>query len=521
MVFVVTLLTVSSQFSAISADTLHPDRTPYFEIRKAQIQQQHPHDARPVRLKSEVFLPDGTLEQNLVHARSLHPAANTIHAIARFQRLPSPAQQVKLATFGIRVLHYLPDDAFLVSLSTSISPDQLRAADVNWLGAIYSEDKLPPRVQSSGIGSWAVRAGETADLRLKYYEDVDLKKAAKTLEALGVQITQLNEDLLQFTANVPLNKLAELAAMDWLRWIEEVPPPPAPFNDGSRANVQANAVQATPYNLSGAGVVVGEFDVGYVDSKHGDLAGRVVLADGSNTVVNLHSTHVAGTMAGNGNSSFFNRGLSRQWRGMAPATKIISYTFTDSLPKHKDAIRNYGIVVSQNSWGHIVGGFFGNCSLYGDYGMNAPDYDRIITGLYGDRISVVFAAGNARNNFDTNGCGVGPYHTIGPPGTGKNIITVGAINSDDNSMTTFSSWGPTDDGRLKPELVAPGDEVGGDGGITSTAPGNSYSVLRGTSMAAPAVSGAVALLVEDFRNRFGGAQSASLDGQSTAHSFGG
>jgi hypothetical protein len=117
---------------------------------------------------------------------------------------------------------------------------------MNWLGAIYSEDKLPPRVQSSGIGSWAVRAGETADLRLRYYEDVDLKNAAKTLEALGVHIIQLNEDLLQFTANVPLNRLAELAAMDWVRWIEEVPPPPTPFNDGSRANVQANAVQTRP-----------------------------------------------------------------------------------------------------------------------------------------------------------------------------------------------------------------------------------------------------------------------------------
>ena len=181
LVCAVTLLAASSQFSAISADAPHPDRTPYSEIRKARLQQQHPPDARPVRLKSEVFLPAGTLEKNLVHARSLHPDANRIHAIARFQRLPSPAQQAKLETFGIRVLQYLPDDGFLVSLSPSISPDQLRAAGMDWLGAIYSGDKLPPRVQLSGIGSWAVRAGDTADLRLKYYEDVDLKEAAKIL----------------------------------------------------------------------------------------------------------------------------------------------------------------------------------------------------------------------------------------------------------------------------------------------------------------------------------------------------
>src|SRR6185369_9993871 len=110
LVWVVTLLAANSRFSAISADAPHPDRTPYFEIRKVQLQQQHAPDARPVRLKSEVFLPAGTLEKNLVHARSLHPDAKRIHAIARFQRLPSPAQQVKLATFGIRILQYLPDD---------------------------------------------------------------------------------------------------------------------------------------------------------------------------------------------------------------------------------------------------------------------------------------------------------------------------------------------------------------------------------------------------------------------------
>jgi hypothetical protein len=68
-------------------------------------------------------------------------------------------------------------------------------------------------------------------------------------------------------------------------------------------------------------------------------------------------------------------------------------------------------------------------------------------------------------------------------------------------MTFFSSWGPVADGRLKPELVAPGAQGGGDGGVTSTVPGNGYAMRQGTSMAAPSVSGAVGLLVEDYRNR--------------------
>lgn len=67
-------------------------------------------------------------------------------------------------------------------------------------------------------------------------------------------------------------------------------------------------------------------------------------------------------------------------------------------------------------------------------------------------------------------------------------------------MTSFSSWGPTDDGRLKPDIVAPGCQSGGDGGVTSTVPGDAYNTFCGTSMATPAVSGSVALILQDYRS---------------------
>jgi hypothetical protein len=91
------------------------------------------------------------------------------------------------------------------------------------------------------------------------------------------------------------------------------------------------------------------------------------------------------------------------------------------------------------------------------------------------------------------------FANVNPPKPAKNLLVVGALNSNDASMTDFSSWGPVDDGRVKPEVVAAGDEQGGDGAIKSTVPGGGYSIMSGTSMAAPAGTGAAALVMEHHR----------------------
>jgi subtilisin family serine protease len=111
-------------------------------------------------------------------------------------------------------------------------------------------------------------------------------------------------------------------------------------------------------------------------------------------------------------------------------------------------------------------------------------------------VVVVTAAGNRGFNKlanpDPDATGDYRYISITDPGNAQSVITVGATHRympHTYGVSYFSSRGPTGDGRTKPDLVAPGER------IDSCAPGGDYETMDGTSMAAPHVSGAAALLM--------------------------
>jgi len=142
----------------------------------------------------------------------------------------------------------------------------------------------------------------------------------------------------------------------------------------------------------------------------------------------------------------------------------------------------YDIDIANNSWGKV------EWHVYKDY---AAALDAIVRGALGKPISMAWAAGNE-----------GGWATILCTGVAKNVVTVGATNSDDDSLWPWSNKGPTEDGRIKPDVVAPGCEAG-DGEIWSTLPSNRYGGACGTSLAAPSVSGTMALILEDWRATHG------------------
>jgi hypothetical protein len=448
-----------------------------------------------IRLRSRKFTPP----EDVVTAIQSHvqrSGRERVHVLMQFHDIPDTPQRGILGNASISLLNYVPRKAWFASVPRGVTQAQLAGANVRWIGPILPEDKVFPPILNRGVGSWAVNEDGSVNLEVSFFDDVSLDEARELLVGMGAVIKEESAVSNRLTITVSPDRLMDIANEDIVRWIIEERPPKIEFNDGSRANVGADDVQGTPYNLSGAGVDVGIWDGGAVDSTHDDFGTRVTVAD--SVAVGDHATHVAGTMSGDGTLSESAGGTAYQWRGTAPQIDVISYYWDDNIIDHEGAIDGYGIEISQNSWGSnmsVIG-----YEYLGYYGWDAYEYDDIVGGLYGDRICVVFAAGNDRDNVAYD------YDTVAPPSTAKNIISVGAINSDNNSMTVFSGWGPTDDGRIKPDVVAPGDEAGGEGYIRSTLPGDTYggSGWYGTSMAAPCVSGCASLIIEDYRSLYSG-----------------
>ncbi len=256
---------------------------------------------------------------------------------------------------------------------------------------------------------------------------------------------------------------------------------------------------------------------------------RVTVIDSA--AVNTHATAVAGTAAGDGSGSAGGRG-----EGVATSADVLSAGYQQSggtMPFWDNAgdletdlalARNtHDADLANHSIGSNVAQNGDPCSREGDYGVASSLLDGIVRGdnaAVGSALVSIWSAGNERTGQSgqrRGRCGA-DYATTAPPACAKNPIQVGAANSDGSSMTAFSSWGPCDDGRLKPLVVAPGCETTlvsptrEDGVLTALAGSDSaYGVRCGSSYAAAATSGVAALLIEDWRALgFGGATARPL-----------
>jgi hypothetical protein len=459
--------------------------------------------------------------------------ADQKHLVVQFDGPVTDAKRAELRAAGLSLLNYVGDNAYFAAFDDAgINQDALR--DVSSLRAsmaIQRDWKLHPSLIRDEIHAWAIvndnkAPGEkeaapkdgpriaTANdetivaVYVLFHPDVKLETTARGIvRSHGGRVHSLMRSINGFVVEMPAKNVKALAGEDAVQYMEPPLPQFSEMNDSNRIITGANTVQAAPYNLDGSGVSVLVYDGGEVLASHPDFGGRATVRDTSG--VSDHSTHVAGTVGGNG------AGSSGQYRGMAPGVTIESYGFEqpgglspgflytdpgDLEADYDDAINTFGADISNNSIGTNTAPNGYPCEWTGDYGVTAALIDAITRGSLGDPMRIVWANGNERQ---TTRCG-DLYNTTAPPAGAKNHITVGALNSNNDSVTSFTSWGPVDDGRIKPDVSGPGCQSDGDNDVTSTSSSGGYTGKCGTSMAAPTIAGLSALLLQDYRVQYPG-----------------
>jgi Raf kinase inhibitor-like YbhB/YbcL family protein len=505
--FTIPLLLFICLAAPISADSPEKDKAP------------------PIQLASRAFTPPPGLDPALATLQASAADAPR-HLLIQLHTIPTEAERAALEAAGVRLLGYIHTNAWLASVSGSLDLAAPAYALIRWAGPLLPQDKIEPVILQQGLWPWAVAPDGRVQLQILFFEDVPAGQAAEVLARHGGQVQTAGAVSPRYIAWFPkADVVTALAAEDGVQWVESGPAPRSTRedpsgsgadglitiqNDLARLRTNVNTLQTAQPGLTGSGVVIGIWDSGQV-APHPDFTGRLTVktTDSVDTSGGGHATHVAGTAAGDGRESINHGGLANQWRGVASGATILSYSFNDSDIEagHQEAI-GLGLDISQNSWGDTIDGQ--SCALFGDYTANDKMFDEIIAGKYGKGVVVSIAVGNDRDSaIGENWCGITDgYGTIGPPSGAKNGIGVGATLSEDDAMTFFSVWGPTDDGRLKPDVVAPGDSATQAirSTIVSGTPGNytyGYGPSQGTSMATPHVSGIAALLVQRYKAVFG------------------
>jgi hypothetical protein len=493
--------------------------------------------------------------------------ASTAGKALRFIQFPGPIQDVwyeALMRAGLEIVTYIPDYAYVVWGSA----EQLRrvgdSAPVRWEGTYYPGYALHPDLLVSP--ETPPTDYELTDIVVQVYSHADAEAVVAHLHAIAVEVLRpaiRTHGTIIVGIQVPRRLVTGLASLPGVITVEPLMTPESLDEvQGQLIAGNVNAIGSQPVGpgylywltatvglptLPSAYPIVDITDDGIDEGRDSPLhpdfyelgdvqhSHRLMYntnwttdsaADSAGGHGNLNASIVAGYNARTGwryqDAEGYNYGLGINPFGPIAGSKVFSNAGLWAFPQYHDMVAHaytQGARIISNSWGDSRG--------KGTYRIDDQIYDGLVrdadAAMPGAQaVTILFAAGNSGSESST----------IGSPGNAKNVITVGAsenyrptwvdgcfvgaIGADNaNDIIRFSSRGPTADGRVKPELVAPGTHIVGAASQAATYNGMAicdtyhpagqtlYAASSGTSHAVPAVAGAVSLLTRYYQDRFG------------------
>jgi len=460
-----------------------------------------------IRLAARKFIPPEGFDAGFRTALDAQPPGGGLHGYIQFRDPLTLSDHALLETAGVRLVDFLHHDVYVAWVPRDI--DWAGAGlgqKVRWTGPIETNDKIGLAVRIGPLPPWAFD-GSTGEVRVvvNIFRDSDVAAVLRTLGIRQIKVMgRLSVRSVAILAT--LVELRNLAAMDSIQSIEMGPVPKFPLNENGRRTTNTDAVQrpvrataAGSFGLAGwtgNGVRIGVFDSKGFDESHADFSGAYPGGTGSSRVYEPgsgptydHATQVASVAAGNGSLSDLSGFPEWSLRGHAPRASLGNFV-NDADEGLHDAITEQDTHVTVHPY---------NQGIEPKYYGTADDFDLRVRGdatWDGDKIEPRCEIWSLGNNGVTADVGPTEGYYSGVAAA-KNVIAVGSVDALDGQVSDLSSLGPTYDGRVKPDLVAPGAYDSLENiGLWAAIPGPGYGQASGTSFAAPAVAGILALMME-------------------------
>ncbi len=443
---------------------------------------------QPVRFTKGNFVTGNNISKQDFNKVNLQPSlfSDRYFVLVQFSALPTEQTKQYLKNAGVELGDYFPGNAYLATIKNDFDFSLLKdlgISSVNNIPFFYKTDPSLFSYQSTNVKDIV------KTFAVSYYASLDKSTVQQELQKAGaVIVTTKFADAHIVFIRPDKNVITAITALPFVNYINLQVMSDRILNYKSiQTHGLSSLLSPAGRQLSGKGVTVGVGDDAEI-SSHLDFTGRLI-----NRVYyfsNYHGIHTSGTVAGAGL-------LDPKNHGMAPRATLVSQWFSDIITNTPVYVTDYNMIATNNSYTSVDDGCTGEgvydvLSNYADAQMK--NYASVLH---------VFAAGN--DGLLTCSPYPASYGTVKSGWQcSKNVLTVGAMDQADYSIAGFSSRGPVQDGRIKPEIVACGVN------LISTVYFNLYGPNNGTSMASPVITGTTTILNERYRQLNGTTPKAAL-----------
>ncbi|BDS11273.1 S8 family serine peptidase [Aureispira anguillae] len=394
---------------------------------------------------------------------------NQLYVLIQLDDIPNTEEKRNLQQQGIQLLHYIPNYAWIASISKGLTSSAIQNAKIRGISEFKSTWKMSSQLENAIIPSYAGNI-ELLSTRILFWKGANGSNYTSLCEAADLKVENSSSKWSWVEVNSDWKSLMEFAKHPLVQYIEFPDPPQENEFQNEITLIQSNYISNNPAQglfFDGTGVQIAVNEGGIIDSAHqANFKGRLDRSLESGNASG-HKTGVGRRMASAGN-------INPDLRG----TAFGAHLHSGGINFSNAASNGINIINNSFGWGCIGAG------TTSTYNSGAANNDNLVRTH--PSFMITYSAGNMGGSdcgYGNGTAGAGWANITGLTKSGKNIFAVGALGTNGN-LTGFSSRGPAWDGRILPDICA-------------TGPG-------GTSHASPNLAGVFAQLMHAYKSHHSG-----------------